>query len=243
MGQQEVNPPVSVSVLLDSNELVPAMRLVAEEYWLNFYLRWAEPLDQKKTALLTRTKYLRQIATEGELRRLEAIEGVVSAATPANSSETLNGLTKLRGMIQDIVVRSASGSDRVGEMLESLELGDMRMMRFETVNRRGEVIELKKKVESLGVSFDSLAKFLDNAAGVLTSQSDAWRSDRDNLVVLAQYPLAKKIIEKMLKDQTGLALSKLPYQKKASNLYAQLYASANPTVEYDETGERLVVKE
>jgi len=42
MGQEEVTPPVSASMLLDSNDFIGAMRLVAEEYWLNFHLRWAE---------------------------------------------------------------------------------------------------------------------------------------------------------------------------------------------------------
>ncbi len=145
-------------------------------------------------------------------------------------------------MLETIVTQTASGADRVGEMLESLELRSVRSLRFETVNRISEVLDLKKRLETVGVSFDSLTKFLEIAAGVLKSQSEAWKSDRDNLLVLAQYPLAKKIIERMLKDQTSLALSKLPYQKKAAALYAQLYATGNPDVEYDEDGESLTVK-
>jgi hypothetical protein len=46
----------------------------------------------------------------------------------------------------------------------------------------------------------------------------------------------------MLKDQTDLSLAKLPYQKKSAALYAQLYATGNPGVEYDESGESLKVK-
>jgi len=242
MGQEEVNPPVSASVLLQSNELTGAMRLVAEEYWLNFHLRWADQVDQKKTALLEKTKDLDYAVGEAELQRLRAVEKVLAEAKPANSSATLEGLRELRAILEAVVTQTASGADRVGAMLESLELRSVRTLRFETVNRLGEVVALKKKFEAVGVSFDSLTKFLENAVGVLRSQADAWKTDRDNLVVLAQYPLAKRIIEKMLNNQTSMALAKLPYQRKAATLYAQLYATGSPDVEYDEEGERLMVK-
>jgi len=242
MGQQDVNPPVSASVLLESNELIGAMRLVADEYWLNFHLRWSEQLDQKKTGLLGRMKDLEDAVSEGDRARLDAVAKVVEAAKPANSSATLGGLRELRGMLETIVTQTASGADRVGEMLESLELRSVKSLKFETVNRTKEVLELKMKLETVGVSFDSLTEFLATAAGVLKSQSEAWKSDRDNLVVLAQYPLAKKLIEKMLRDKTGLSLTKLPYQKRAAALYAHLYSTGNPGVEYDESGESLTVK-
>ena len=128
-------------------------------------------------------------------------------------------------------------------MLESLELKSVRTLRFETVNRLGEVVALKKRFETVGASFDSLTKFLETATGVLRSQAEAWKTDRDNLVVLAQYPLAKKMIGKLLSNQPTLALTKLPYQRKAAALYSQLYATGRPDVEYDEEGEILTVKE
>ena len=242
MGQQEVNPPVSASVLLESNEFVGAMRLVAEEYWLNFHLRWAEQLDQKKAALLERTKDLQDAVGDAERPRLDAVEKAVAEATPACSVATLEGLRELRSMLEAIVTRTASGADRVGEMLESLELRSARGLKFETVSRLSEVIELKKQLDAVEPSFDSMTKFLEHAAGVLKSQAAAWKSDRQNLVTLAQYPLAKKIIRKMLEDETTLALTKLPFQRKAAGLYAQLYASGNPGVEYDENVDSLEVK-
>jgi hypothetical protein len=243
MGQQEVNPPVSTSVLLASNEFVGAMRLVAEEYWLNFHLRWAEQLDQKKAALLEKMKDLDDAASESERPRFDEVEKVVAAAKPASSVATLAGLNELRSVLEIVVTRTASGADRVGGMLESLELKSVRALRFETVNRLSEVVELKKKLEFVVATFDSLTKFIANAAGVLKSQSTAWKSDRENLVTLAQYPLARKIIMKMLEGQTTLAVAKLPFQKKTAALYAQLYATGTPGVELDEDGERLVVKE
>lgn len=243
MGQEEVNQPVSTSALLESNDLAGAMRLVAEEYWLNFHLRWAETLDQKKAALLEKSKYLEEAASDGERARLAAIESAVSEGKPASSEATLNSLKELRSIIEVIVIRAASGADRVGGMLESLELRSVRALKFETMNRLSEVVELKKKLEGVGVGFDSLTKFLDTAVEVLRSQSAAWKSDRDNLVTLAQYPLAKKIINRMLEGQTTLALSKLPFQKRAAALYAHLYATGTPGVELDEDGENIVVKE
>lgn len=242
MGQEEVNPPVSASVLLDSSEFIAAMRLVAEEYWLNFHLRWVEPLDQKKTALLQRMSGIEGAIGEGEQRRLRHLEEVVAEAKPATSSATLEGLRELRALLDSIVSQAISGADRVDKMLESLELVSVRSLKFETVNRLSEVVALKKRLDSVGTSFDSLTKFLDTAISVLKSHADAWRTDRDNLVVLAQYPLAKRIIEQMLRNQPTLALSKLPYQKRAAALYAELYAKSTEGVEYDEEGEILMVK-
>jgi hypothetical protein len=242
MGQEQVNPPVSASVLLQSHEFTGVMRLVAEEYWLNFNLRWAEQIDQKKAALLEKMKGLDYLVGEAELQRLSAVERVVAEAKPANSSATLGSLEDLRAILEAVVTQAASGADRVGSMLESLELRSVRTVRFETTSRLGEVVALKKKLETVGVTFDGLTKFLENASGVLRSQSDAWKADRENLIVLSQYPLAKRIIAKMLGDQTSLALSKLPYQRRAAALYAQLYAAGTPDVEYDVEGETLTVK-
>jgi hypothetical protein len=244
MGQQEeVNPPVSASALLQSNEFIGAMRLVAEEYWLNFHLRWAEQLDKKKSALLAKTKDLDYAVGEAGLQqRLHAVEKVVAEAKPANSSATLESLRDLRSILETIVTQAASGAGKVGAMLESLELKSTPGLRFETVNRLGEVLALKKQFASVGVSFDSLTGFLESAAGVLRGQADAWKSDRDNLVVLGQYPLAKKIIGKMLSGQKRLALAQLPYHKRVAALYAQLYAAGSAEVEYDEDGESLMVK-
>jgi hypothetical protein len=243
MGQEEVTPPVSASMLLDSNDFVGAMRLVAEEYWLNFHLRWAEPLDQKKSALLRRMKDLDSAVSVVERARLGAVETVVAAGRPANSAATLASLRELRALLEAIVTGTATGADRVGQMLESLELRSAMGLKFETVNRLSEVLELKKKLVDVGPSFDSLTRFLENATGVLKSQAAAWKGDRDNLVVLAQYPLAKKIIKKMLDEQPTLPLAKLPFQKRAAAMYAQLYATGSVDVEYDEERESLVVKE
>ena len=243
MGQEEVTPPVSASMLLDSNDFVGAIRLVAEEYWLNFHLRWAEPLDQKKSALLRRMKDLYGAVSQVERARLGAVETVVAAGRPANSAATLASLRELRALLEAIVTGTATGADRVGQMLESLELRSAMGLKFETVNRLSEVLELKKKLEDVGVSFDSLTKFLENATGVLKSQAAAWKGDRDNLVVLAQYPLAKKIIKKMLDEQPTLPLASLPFQKRAAAMYAQLYATGSVDAVYDEERESLVVKE
>ena len=243
MGQEEVAPPVSASLLLESDDFIGAMRLVAEEYWLNFHLRWAEPLDQKKFALLKRMKDLEGSVGEVERARLEAVERVVAAGRPAYSAATLASLRELRALLEAIVTGTATGADRVGQMLESLELRSATGLKFETVNRLSEVLELKKKLEDVGVSFDSLTTFLENAASVLKSHAAAWKGDRDNLVVLAQYPLAKKIIKKMLDEQPTVPLAKLPFQKRAAALYAQLYATGSVDVEFDEDGEALGVRE
>jgi hypothetical protein len=242
MGQEEVNPPVSTKVLLDANELIGAMRLVAEEYWLSFQIRWAEQLDQKKSALLQGMKGIEGGVGENELQILRGIGAVVADANPATSSTTLEGMRELRVMLESVLSQAISGADRVRKMLESLELMSVRTLKFETINRLSDVVALKKKLESVTLSFDSLTKFLVGAASVLMNQADARKRDRDNLIVLAQYPLAKKIIQSMLSGQTSLALAKLPYQRRAAGLYAELYASGTPGVEYDENEETLTVR-
>ena len=162
--------------------------------------------------------------------------------SPATSSTTLEGMRELRVMLESVLSQAISGADRVRKMLESLELMSVRTLKFETVNRLSDVVALKKKLESVTLSFDSLTKFLVGAASVLMNQADARKRDRDNLIVLAQYPLAKKIIQRMLSGQTSLALAKLPYQRRAAGLYAELYASGTPGVEYDENEETLTVR-
>ncbi|MDG6915812.1 MAG: hypothetical protein JRM90_07585, partial [Nitrososphaerota archaeon] len=241
MGQEEVGAPVSATALLDTDEFTRSMRLVAEEYWLNFHLRWSEPVDQKKSALLDVVKGVYPAMKEGERGRLDSISKAVEAACPSNSASTLESLVDLRSVVEKTVTETSSGAQRVQSMLESLELGPVRVLRFETINRANEVAELKNGLRGLGVSFDAMTGFLRAAAGVLQSQVDAWKVDRENLVVLAQYPLARRVIERLLEGQTALAVSKLPYQRKVASLYAELYAAGTAGVEYDEGADALRV--
>ncbi|MDG7022881.1 MAG: hypothetical protein JRN07_05730, partial [Nitrososphaerota archaeon] len=202
MGQEEVGAPVNATALLDTDEFTRSMRLVAEEYWLNFHLRWSEPVDQKKSALLDVVKGVYPAMKEGERGRLDSISKAVEAACPSNSASTLESLVDLRSVVEKTVTETSSGAQRVQSMLESLELGPVRVLRFETINRANEVAELKNGLRGLGVSFDAMTGFLRAAAGVLQSQVDAWKVDRENLVVLAQYPLARRVIERLLEGQT-----------------------------------------
>lgn len=242
MGQEEVGPPVNTTVLLDTDEFARSMRLVAEEYWLNFHLRWSEPIDQKKAALLERVKGIYPAIMDREREHLGEVMKALEGACPSNSSSTLEALVDIRSAVEKTVTETASGAQRVQKMLESLELGPVRVLRFETINRANEVAELKSRLSGLGVSFDALTEFLQAAAGVLQSQVDAWKVDRDNLIILAQYPLAKKIIERLLDGEAGLAVSRLPYQRKVASLYAELYAAGTPGVEYDENADTLKVR-
>ncbi|MDA4118396.1 MAG: hypothetical protein OK455_08645 [Thaumarchaeota archaeon] len=243
MAQQEVNKPVTPAALLESNEYVGAMRLVSEEYWLNFHLKWVDQLDVKKSKLLARTKVLDGVLTDDERLTLRSIENTVAEAKPANSHATLEKVGELRLLLGVVVARAASGADHVEEMLESLDLKSVKFLRFETTNRLGEIQDLKKKLQAVGLDFDSITRFLESGTGVLESQASAWKSDSENLVLLAQYPLAKKVIGKLLEGQKAVPVGKLPYQRRAATMYAQLYAAGTSSVEYDEQGESLVSKQ
>lgn len=240
MGQTNVSVPVSPDALLDSHEYVTAMRLVSEEYWLGFHLRWAEELDAKKRELVEALGMLEPYLAEEQLSTLRSISSGISKAVPADSAGLLERVGELRSFLGAVASSLEEGAELVRKTVGSFDASVRRALPFQTVNRLDEMRAMSKELGSVGPTLSAMTKFLAGAIPVIAGQSAAWKNDQENLVMVAQYPLARSVIRGMMGNGDRLLARDLPFERRTTTIYLRIYVSEDSSVTYDEEKEALL---
>lgn len=230
----ETSIPMGPLALLNSHEYVTAMRLVSEEYWLGFHLRYSEELESKKGVLAVQLERLEALLQEDQLTTVSRIIRSVAEAKPTDSVALLRTIEELRSFLDSVLSWLGSGPELVEKTLLSIGPKSSKVVTFLTTRHMDEVLVLKKELARTGAGIERLAEFIKAAISVLGSQVAAWKSDQENLVVLAHYPLARKVIGRMLAERNEVGTSALPYERRTAEVYERLYALEHPGVGYDE---------
>jgi hypothetical protein len=241
MNLQEVSVPVGPSALLDQGDFVTAMRLVSEEYWLGFHLRYAEELTTKTRALAETLARLVVFFRGEQARVLDSIQTAMTRARPADSVALMGRLKVLHDLLVSFIIDLKEGPELVGKTMESFDPKVVKALGFQTISRIDGILALGRELKGTQLTLDGLTKFVNSAVPVLQSYMAELAADRENLLALAHYPLARRVIERMLSEQSRLSADNLPYERRTANLYARMYASENPTVRYDE-GEEVLAR-
>lgn len=240
MNLQEVGVPVGPSALLDSDDFVTAMRLVAEEYWLDFHLRYAEELRNKTRVLAELLLGLRGFLTEEQALVLKTIREALASARPAASVVLLEKTKVLHDLLVSAIAGLKEGPELIEKTIQSFEPKAVEILGFRTVSRLDGIVALEKELKGTRLDLDDLSRFVSSAIPILQSYMASLVVDRENLLVLAHYPLARRVIERMLGDQVKLPADRLPYERRTASVYARMFASENPALRYDDNEEALV---
>jgi len=234
MDQHGMTIPVSPDTLLDSHEYVTAMRLVAEEYWLNFHLRYVEELEAKKSLLLEQLHKTSPFLTSQQASQLSGVLEPIRVSTPADSVALLGHVDEAR-VVLSAQIKVLEDSPRViKRAIESVDPKAARVIPFQTPKKLNEITSLRKEFDSARDGIDSLTRFLVTYGSEFQALVTVWRSDREGLGLLAQYPTARTVIGKVLSDQGRVKVKTLPYGRTTAVIYAQLYASENPKSSFDQ---------
>jgi len=84
------------------------------------------------------------------------------------------------------------------------------------------------------LTLDAITKSVSDAIPVVAGQSAAWEGDQENLIVMAQYPVARRVIQRMLAKGDSISTDDLPFEPRTTAIYLRLYGSQNKDVTYDE---------
>jgi hypothetical protein len=239
MDLQQVSVPVGPSALLDSDDFVTAMRLVSEEYWLDFHLRYREELTAKAGALAEALAGLGGLLQGEEARALSSIRAEVAGVRPADSVVLLERLKALRELLASVITGLEEGPGLVEKTVGAFKPKAVEALGFRTVSRIDGILALGKKLKGVPLTLDDLSKFVSGAVPILQVYAAALAVDRENLLALAHYPLARRVIERMLGNRGKLLVERLPYERGTARVYARTYASENPSVRYDDGEEAL----
>jgi len=234
MDQHGIIIPVSPETLLGSHEYVTAMRLVAEEYWLNFHLRYAEDLESKKNSVLEQLNRVSPTLPSQLALRLAGEMESIKTSVPADSVTLSNHIDEVRVILSAQIKTFEDSARVIKRAVESVDARASRVIPFQTPKKQNDITSIRGDFESSRDGLDSFAKFLASDGPTFQALANCWRADREGLQLLAQYPTARRVIEKMLSSQGTVKVKNLPYGRTTAVIYAQLYSSENQKSAFDQ---------
>ena len=229
-------PPVDPDVLLSTSDYITAMRLLGEEYSMNLHAQYSDELKQKAAALQERVKKMAKVVGEEDLGGFD-----LGDPAPLESPQLLKKVDALLERLRSDAERAVADSVRLRDMVGTLMPAATTVLKFATLAEIDSLKAVRREARALTPSLEGLAKFVDRAAKVLASHAESGRKDEENLIIIAQYPLAAKLIHGLAAENPVVSLSALPFQPDATSLYAKIYAANDPSARYDEQGEALLI--
>lgn len=240
--RQDLTPPVNASYLFDSGEYVTGMRLVSEEYWLNFRNTSKQELEDKVKELTAKVRGLGALLDGQRRGRLEAEMEKLTPAEPASSPDYAVALAATSLLLQEATENWRKESEQLERLIRSLTPGATKVIRFESINQSTRLQTLSQELSASKPTFGSLSNFVEEATSVLSNLQEKRRVDEQNLILLSQYPIARKVLEAAVAKREYVPISELPFQREASIVYIKLYMLTHRKVSFDSSDEAMVVK-
>ncbi|MDG7008018.1 MAG: hypothetical protein JRN06_07215 [Nitrososphaerota archaeon] len=232
-------PPVNPSVLLSTSDYVTAMRLLGEEYSMNLNAQFSEDLKQKLSDVRGRLRRMSEaLGDEGK-----GVEGYMDLGSPnpLESPQILKKVEALIAYLQSEAGRAVDESVRLGSMIGTMMPAATTVLKFATLAELESLRELRHESKALGPSLEGLSQFVGKATKVLVIHSESRKKDEENMIIVAQYPLARRLIHGLASRRQVISLRELPFQPDATHFYAKIYAAQEPAARYDEQGEALLI--
>ena len=231
-------PPINPEVLISTEDYVTAMRLLAEDYSMAFHIEYSEELEAGARQLAGKhDAFDRGIGRErGRLRPLLDTGDV----RPLDSPRLLKAVQDVVDRLRSTIDEAVADSDRLSNMVATLMPAATTTLKFETLAQSGRLKALSRDASSLKPALSQVAHFVVKAGAVLEGYRESERSDSESLIIVAQYPMAQRVIRGLAGTKTEVPLSELPFQPDAAHLYARIYSANNPGTRYDDQNEALL---
>jgi len=236
---EQVHPPVSPATLLDSNDIIMAMKLICDEYWLNFHTRRQEEMQAKANKVLSLMKELEPQVSNTSVLQFLATEELLQKARPIDSPEVLNALRQLRTIASNEVNSAKTENEKLNAMVSKITPVGAKAMDFESTDQGMKLQNLYNEVVSSGASFDDTAKIIESILTNFRNYTDSKKRDTERIIIISQYPLVKNYIRRALKETGRLSAGKMPFQKNVSLLFLRLYSESTQNVSYDDDLEEI----
>ncbi|MDG7018139.1 MAG: hypothetical protein JRM97_08750 [Nitrososphaerota archaeon] len=230
-------PPVAPDVLLSTNDYVTAMRLLGEEYSMNLSAQYSDELRLKVAELEDRLrKKSEALGEEGEAGPFGPDD-----AKPLEAAKLLKKVDALVATLRAEAESAVADSTRLAEMVATLMPAATTVLKFATLAELDALKDLRRESKALGPALDAVSRYVARATKVLAAHRESGRKDEENLIVVAQYPLAWRVIHDMAATRPVISLAELPFQPDATHLYARIYSANEPAARYDEQAGAILI--
>ncbi len=230
-------PPVDPDVLLSTSDYVTAMRLLGEEYSMNLSAQYSDELRLKVAELADRLR--RKSEALGEEGGADALGP--DDAKPLEAARLLKKVESVIARLREEADAAVADSARLAEMVATLMPAATTVLKFATLAELDALKDLKRESRALGPSLDAVSRYVGRATKVLATHRESGRKDEENLIVVAHYPLAWRVIHDLAAARPVISLADLPFQPDATHLYAKIYSANEPAARYDEQAGAILI--
>ncbi len=236
------SPPVNPASLFDAHDYPGGMKLVVEEYWLNFHQKYQQDLQSRVASLRAAIGGLRGLLGPSQQERLDTIAGAILAARPSDATALLANMEKLRGLVRSAIDQEVMKVEDARKLITTLSPSGELVIGLEFTTRLEVLRPIQAMSQTTLLTFDEMTELITQATSTLAGVKAQERRDEEKLIVLAQYPVAKRMIDRLTRQDGTVPIGDLPFQRGASLLFMNLYASGSKDAKFDSVNEVLVVR-
>jgi hypothetical protein len=240
-SQPNVLPPVDPARLFESNDYEGGVRLIAEEYWLNFHVKNLPEIESLVDSLMESINPLVELVDDQTSQKLAYTIEKLRDPKPVNSIQILSEVKNLKTTLDESLGRVAEEITQLEKLVKSFS-GISRVISFEIFNTSIKLTKIKERNLSTGPTLRETTKIIVDITGFMRSYRDKKKADESNLVIISQLPVAMKIIDNELAKKRSIEVSSLPFQHKAAITYAAFYAYNNSETRYNDDKEVITRK-
>jgi hypothetical protein len=235
-SQLDVHPPVDPTRLFESNDYEGGVKLLAEEYWLNFHIKNQPELESLVASLLEKTESLIELLDEKRGQTLKLMTEKLAEPKPVDSILILEEVKNLKQTVDDVLNDVSGEITQLQKLINSFP-GTTKVIRFEVFNYSTRIQSLRDRNLNAKPTLRDSTEIVEELTDFMKNYGASKKSDEGNLIILSQLPVAMKIIKNELAEQNTFEISTLPFQRRAAQIYAAYYANNNPKIKYDEDKE------
>ncbi len=235
-------PPVNPGSLFDSHDYSGAMRLVVEEYWISFHLTYQQELQSRLASLRVAMEGLRGTLDPTAQEHLDAILPGLLNVKPSSATELLHAMEKIKAVLTSAIDHEITKVEDARRLVRSISPSGEKIAGIDFDSELEALRPLQAAGRTTEPSFDGLMELIASARSTLATVRGQEAKDEEKLTVIAQYPVARRLLDRLTTQNRELAITDLPFQREASLLFMKLYASGNKDAKFDPTNEVLVTR-
>ena len=241
LGRDRAEPPMNPSSLFATHDYSTGMKLLAQEYWLNFNIARETEFSAKAGEMKVLTLQLEKVLRPTESARLATLLDIIAGAPPAKAPMALEKVQELLVLLGQEVGGAKHEIEELEAMVKGLTPAALRVGEFEATNWIGPISRLQEQLAKVNPAFEEVVGYVRDCIPVLESLREAQRRDESKLVIISQYQTAKHEFDTILTARSTVGIGELPFQIDAARIFAKIYASSNRGARYNENEEVVTV--
>jgi hypothetical protein len=236
----EIAPPVSPTSLLGSRDYVAAMKLVSEDYWLNFHIRESERYNDKLRPFLAAVSKIEDVSKEENQARLAEIIKICIDTSPSSAPLMIKNLDGVIEFLHGTMERAIEEIETVKKIVSTVDPSFSNVLKLNTSGIFYELLAIQGAMRRVKPNFSDTTALSKEALPILQALSNYRKIDEESLVVISQYPVAVRLLQRLFAENKEVVqTAELPFQRDTAIFFLRSFAASNKSYSYDEEREEL----